>query len=137
MSARAGAADTNNKNMRLGVIRILFSCVLAGLAACTGGFETDPLVEYSTDLVVNGSDPARITRYLGPGTYLIEIRERDIDLRVGIDAGATRSELADAYLRHGLHRTVVRLDSPARLTMTLRSVDVRSWKGAAAIRILR
>ena len=41
------------------------------------------------------------------------MRERDIDLRVKIDAGDVHTELADAYLRHGLHRTVVSLDAPA------------------------
>ena len=53
----------------------------------------------------------RVSRQLDAGVYLVEVRERDIDLRVRIDAGTVHTELADAYLRHGLHRTVVRLDS--------------------------
>jgi tetratricopeptide (TPR) repeat protein len=137
MSACAGAADTNEKNLRTGAIRILFTFAVLSLGACTGGFESEPLVDYSTDVVVSGSTPHRVSRDLDAGVYLIEVRERDIDLRVAIDAGASHVELADAYLRHGLHRSVVRLDAPSRIFLTLTSVDVRSWKGAAALRILR
>ncbi len=133
----ASAADTNQKDMRTQAIRFFFSFALLTLAACTDGFETDPLVEFSTDLVISGGTPQRLVRQLGAGVYLVKIRERDIDLRVGIDTGSTHTELADAYLRHGLHRTVVRLESASRLVVSLESVDVRSWKGAAAVRILR
>ena len=71
------------------------------------------------------------------GTYLVEIRERDIDLRIRIDTGDEHTELADAYLRHGFHRAVVSLAQPAVVRVTLDSVDQRSWRGAAAVRILR
>ncbi len=111
----------------------LFLC----LSACTGGFDSEPLLEYSTDVVVAGTRVPSVTRQLEAGVYLVEIRERDIDLRVSIDAGAWRTELADAQLRHGLHRAVVSLEAPARIRVTFDSVDQRSWKGAAAVRILR
>ncbi len=107
------------------------------LSGCSGGFEADPLVEYSTDVVVSGTQPQTLVRQLDAGVYLLEIRERDIDLRVGVEDGTYRTELADAFLRHGLHRTVVSLEAPARLRITLASIDQRSWKGAAAVRILR
>jgi len=137
MSAWGGAAGTSKKNTRTRVLRI-FSCVsVLGLGACTGAFDPDPLVEYSTDLVVTGTHPHTLTRHLDSGVYVLEVRERDIDLRVRIDAGATHTELADAIPRHGLHRTVVRLNEPALLSMTLESVDMRGWKGAAALRVLR
>ena len=106
------------------------------LCSCSAGFETEPLVEYSTDVVVNGR-PQVITRQLDAGVYLLEIRERDIDLRAGVDAGGERAELADVTPRHGLLRQVVRLAAPARLRLVLDSSDVRGWKGAAAVRILR
>src|SRR5262245_16768849 len=109
----------------------------AALTACIGGFETDPLVEFSTEIVVQGEKPQVVARQLRAGTYLVEIRERDIDLRARVDAGTHHTELADAYLRHGLHRTVVSLDSAQTLKVTLSSIDQRSWRGAAAVRILR
>jgi len=118
----------------------LFSglCALwvACLSGCTGGFEAEPLVEYSTEVRV-GATPITFSRQLRAGAYLVEIRERDIDLRISIDAGDAHTELADAYQRHGLHRTVVRLAQAAAVQVTLASVDQRSWRGAAAVRILR
>jgi CHAT domain-containing protein len=113
-------------------------CVLwmFSLAACTAGLETEPLVEFSTELRV-GARPQSLSRQLRAGTYVVEVRERDIDLRVGIDAGARHTDLADAYLRHGLYRTVVSLASPAEVRISLASIDQRDWRGAAAVRILR
>ena len=70
-----------------------------------------------------------LVRQLRAGVYVVEIRERDIDLRVQIDSDNLHTELADAYLRHGLHRTVVSLDQPAALRVTLSSVDQRTWRG--------
>jgi tetratricopeptide (TPR) repeat protein len=110
---------------------------VAMLAACSRGFDTDPLVEFSTEIVVQGEKPQSVTRQLSPGTYVVEIRERDIDLRARIDAGPRRIDLDDAYLRHGVHRTVVELDEPMAMRVTLSSLDQRTWRGAAAIRILR
>jgi CHAT domain-containing protein len=107
-----------------------------GLAACSGSFETEPLVEYSTELIVQGDKPQSLSRRLRPGTYVIEVRERDIDLRISIDAGDLHTELADAYLRHGVHRAVVSLEQNESLRVSLSSIDQRTWRGAAAVRIL-
>src|SRR5688500_9780780 len=109
---------------------------LAALAACSR-FDTEPLVEFSTEVVVQGDKPNSISRQLPAGTYLIEIRERDIDLKARIDAGTRRIELADAYLRHGLHRAVVSLDEARRVRVAVTSAEHHGWRGAAAIRILR
>jgi CHAT domain-containing protein/tetratricopeptide (TPR) repeat protein len=110
---------------------------LAAITACSREFDTEPLVEYSTEVFVQGDKPQSLTRQLPAGTYLIEIRERDIDLTARIDAGARRIDLADAYLRHGLHRAVVSLTEARVVRMTLTSAEHRGWRGGAAIRILR
>lgn len=110
---------------------------LVALAACSGGFDSEPLVEYSTEVVVQGDKAHSVSRHLQAGTYLIEIRERDIDLTARIDAGPRRIDLADAYLRHGLHRAVVNLEAPRSLRISLTSAEHRDWRGGAAIRILR
>lgn len=108
------------------------------LSGCTGsGFGTEPLVEYSTELRVDGSREMSFKRHLRAGEYLVEVRERDIDLRVRVDSGDQHTELADAYQRHGLHRMVVSLPEAASVRVTLASVDQRNWRGAAAVRILR
>jgi tetratricopeptide (TPR) repeat protein len=137
MRAHAGATDRRARILRISVLQLICIAWAAALCGCSGGFQTEPLVEYSTDVVVSGDKSLTLVRHLGTGHYLVEIRERDIDLRARVDAGTYRTELADALLRHGLHRTVVSLESPARLRITLDSIDDRAWKGAAAVRILR
>ncbi len=84
-------------------------CCALLLAACGGVFDTDPLVEYSTDINVQADATQSFARQVRAGVYLVEVREHDIDLTVGVDADNTHTDLADAYLRHGLHRMVVSL----------------------------
>jgi len=137
MRARTGAAITHKE---ITSARFLLASCAVGvlwLSGCTGAFETEPLVEFSTELNIEGTRAQSLVRQLRAGVYLLEIRERDIDLRIGIDSGGQHTELADAYLRHGLHRTVVRLDQPGAVRITLSSIDQRNWRGAAAVRILR
>jgi CHAT domain-containing protein len=112
------------------------ACALV-VASCGGVFEPQPLVEFSTELLVQGDRPQSFARTLRAGTYLVEVRERDIDLRVKIDSDEQHVELADAYLRHGLHRTVVTVSRPQAVRVTLTSVDQRDWRAPAAVRILR
>jgi len=136
MRSRSSVTATSKKS-NFGPFLGLAAIWVLVLAGCSGGFEPDPLVEYSTEVRVDGAKPLSFSRPLRAGTYLVEIRERDIDLRIGIDAGDRHTELADAYQRHGLHRTVVSLAQPASVRITLASVDQRSWRGGAAVRILR
>jgi CHAT domain-containing protein/tetratricopeptide (TPR) repeat protein len=135
MCVSAGVAATK-KNLRSRLVSSLCAIWVLCLAACSGSFETEPLVEFSTELRV-GAGPQSFSRQLREGTYLVEIRERDIDLRIGIDTGDGHTDLGDAYLRHGLHRVVVSLAQPDTVRLTLTSVDQRNWRGAAAVRILR
>ena len=132
--SRAAAAATCGSN--LAARRLLQPAVLRRSRllvlfrrASGGGFETEPLVEYSTELHVQGAKPQSFARQLRAGTYLVEVRERDIDLRVKVDAGDLHIELADAYLRHGFHRTVVSLPAAQTVRITLTSVDQRDWRG--------
>ncbi len=106
-------------------------------ASCGGVFEPQPLVEFSTELLVQGDKPQEFARTLRAGTYLVEVRERDIDLRVKIETDERQIELADAYLRHGLHRTVIQVPHPQAVRVTLTSIDQRDWRAPAAVRILR
>jgi len=136
MCVRTGVATKYHVNSSARFFQTLCAVWVLWLAGCTGALETEPLVEFSTELNVQGSKPQSLVRQLRAGVYVFEVRERDIDLRVKIDAGELHIELADAYLRHGLHRTVVSLDEPAAVQITLSSVDQRTWRGAAAVRIL-
>jgi tetratricopeptide (TPR) repeat protein len=122
---------------RIAGLLLICTAWVMSLCSCSAGYESEPLVEYSTDVVVTGSRMHGLTRQLDSGVYLVEIRERDIDIRATLDAGTERVLLGDVAPRHGLLRRVVRLEAPARLRITLDSSDVRGWKGAAAVRILR
>jgi hypothetical protein len=122
MCVRVSVA-TYKKNTRLRFLPGLCAIWVLCLSACTSGYETEPLVEFSTELRVDGARSHSVSRQLRAGTYLVEIRERDIDLHIRIDAGAGHTELADAYLRHGLHRAVVSLEKPAVVRVTLASTD--------------
>ena len=135
--ASGNNAAAYNKNSVARRSRFFGAVWLVFLSGCMNGLETEPLVEYSTEINVQGARPQTLTRQLSEGVYLLEIRERDIDLRVKVDAAGQHTELGDAYLRHGVHRLVVRLDRPAPVKLTLDSIDQRTWRGAAAVRILR
>jgi hypothetical protein len=137
MRASISAAAEHKKKPSACWFHIPCIAWLLALAACSGGFQTEPLVEYSTELIIRGASPQSLVRQLRSGIYVVEVRERDIDVRVKIDAGKQHTELADAYLRHGLHRTVVSLEQPATVRISVSSVDQRAWRGAAAVRILR
>jgi CHAT domain-containing protein/tetratricopeptide (TPR) repeat protein len=137
MSEAKGLATNYKKKPGHRRTSFLSAAWLFLLSGCMGGPETEPLVEYSTDVTVQGAAPQTLTRQLRAGVYLLEIRERDIDLRATVDAGDLHTELGDAFLRHGVHRTVVSLETAAPVKITLNSIDQRSWRGAAAVRILR
>jgi CHAT domain-containing protein/tetratricopeptide (TPR) repeat protein len=130
-------ADRDKKKLQDRLLQIFICGWLAALSGCGGRFETEPLVEYSTEINIQGDAPQTLARPLRAGVYVVEVRERDIDLRIGIDANQVHTDLGDAYLRHGLHRAVVSLDVPATLQLTLASIDQRSWHGSAGVRILR
>ena len=119
MRARTSAPAEHTKNPSACWLQISCIAWVLGLSACSGGFQTEPLVEYSTELTIQGSSPQSLVRQLRAGIYVVEVRERDIDVRVGIDAGKQHAELADAYLRHGLHRTVVSLEQPAAVRISV------------------
>lgn len=137
MSARASVADEEKKAPSVRFLQFWVVGRAFVLSSCSGGYESNPLVEFSTEINLEGDAPGIISRQLRAGVYLVEIRERDIDLRGAVDAGPIHTRLAEAYLRHGLHGTVVSLDRPQTLMVTLSSIDQRSRRGAAGLRILR
>jgi CHAT domain-containing protein len=134
LQAPEASLKTTLRNFALSLFCI---CSMPWLCSCSAAYESEPLVEYSTDVVVTDTRPRSLTRELEPGVFLVEIRERDVDLRVSLDVGSRHVDLADAYLRHGVHRSVVRLGEASRLRLTFDSADARGWKGSAAVRILR
>ncbi|HEV7608115.1 MAG TPA: CHAT domain-containing tetratricopeptide repeat protein [Steroidobacteraceae bacterium] len=112
-------------------------CVLA-LAACARNDSDDLATTYSANLAVAGNTPTVVTLHLAPGTYLIEAREQDIDLRMLVDGGTGgHAEIEDAVPRHGLHVQVASLKSAGDFRIELRSLDHRAKHGSVSLRAAR
>lgn len=114
------------------------SCAAAWLVlqGCTPSAH-DPRSEYQAELAIDGENPAVVRRPLEAGSYLVEIRERDVDLRLEVDSPGGRSESTDSVPRHGVLHEIVSLRSRGEMTITVRSADHKTKKGAALLRIAR
>jgi tetratricopeptide (TPR) repeat protein len=106
-------------------------------SACTNGSKSDPVTEYSTELVLAGDAPSTTTRTLQRGAYLIEARENEIDVHLTVIAGGNRSELEDRVPRYGALYQVVSMERPGELRVELRSADHRKKQGHVTLRIAR
>ena len=110
-------------------------CMGPCLSGCSGAFQTEPLVEYSTELTIRALSPVA-----GPTAACGHLRRR---------GPRTISTCASNRRRQTAHRTcrcvpppwapltVVSLEQPATVRILVSSVDQRAWRGAAAVRILR
>jgi len=118
--------------------RCLFpSCVaiLLAIAGCSAS-QHGPRTEFETNVAVDSAEVA-LSRELAAGVYLVEARESEIDLRLVVDAAGAHSEAEDEVPRHGVLHKVVSLRTPGQVRVTLRSVDHRSKKGSARVRLAR
>jgi len=106
-------------------------------SGCTNGTKTDPVTEYSTELTLTGDTPPTVTRSLSPGVYLVEAREKEIDIHVTVVAGGNRSELEDRIPRYGAIYQVVSLTRPGELQVQIRTADHRTKRGRVDLRIAR
>jgi CHAT domain-containing protein len=117
--------------------QVLCACAALTLAGCAQDSRRDLTSQLSRDIPLSGDERPRIEHDIAPGSWLIEVRERDIDLRVIVEAGGSRSELTDHVPRHGLHAQVVSVSAPARLVIELRSDDHRRKSGHGLLTLSR
>lgn len=122
---------------RARAVRFVCACVVLLLAACAKDPRADLAPQLSQTVTLSGDERPRIEHDLTPGSWLIEVRERDLDLRVVVEAAGARSELVDHVPRHGLHAQVVRVAAPARLVVELSSADHRKKTGQGTVSIAR
>ncbi len=108
----------------------------ACIAACTERAR-DPVETFATRVPVGGEAPVSIVETLQRGAYLVEVREQEIDLRVNIEAGGTKSTLEDRAPRYGVVYQIVSVGSPSDLRIDIASADHKSKRGNAAVRISR
>jgi CHAT domain-containing protein len=137
MSVRDRLAIFLETFSRIGVPQIVCAAAVMGASACSNGVRQDPVVEFTTEVDVSGDKQPVVARDLAPGAYLIEIREREIDVRVIVDSGSNHAELEDTTPRHGSVFKVVSLEAPGQLRVQLRSVDHRTKTGSATLSIAR
>ncbi len=117
----------------------VFAWAVAGitLAGC-GSAPQEPVTEFSTELALQGSATPDLRRQLAAGTWLVEVRERGIDVRVAVETtGGRRAELRESTPRHGVLYEVVSLSAPAELRVTLGSDDHPATRGVALVRLAR
>src|SRR5690606_14539367 len=93
--------------------------------------------QLSRTVTLTGDEHPRIEHDLTPGSWLVEVREQNLDLRVVVETTDARSELVDHVPRHGVHAQVVRVTAPARLAVELRSADHRKKVGQGIVSIAR
>jgi CHAT domain-containing protein/tetratricopeptide (TPR) repeat protein len=137
MSVRDRVAKYLEKLSRPRAFSCLSFIALVCIASCSDDVRSQPRVEFSGNLAIAGAARPSIVRTLPSGTYVIEVRERGIDLLIDVATPARHAELTDAQLRHGLQYAVVRLDQPGDLRVTLRNADQRDRRGTADLRISR
>ena len=123
--------------MRTRVLAGFCATSLLVLGGCTRS-QHDPSSEFETALAFDGAaTPAPVARTLEAGSYLVEIRERDIDLRLQVDAAGVHAESSDAVPRHGVLHDVVSLPAAGELRIAVLSADHQTKKGTAQLRIAR
>ncbi len=135
MSVRVRVVTCFESSMRTHALAASCSAILLSVAGC-GTSQDDPRAVLAVDLAIDGPQVS-ITRSLEAGTYLVEVRERDIDVRLVVDAAGTHSESEDEVPRHGVLHNVVSLRAPGELRVTARSADHSTKKGSVHLGIAR
>ena len=112
-------------------------CVGAGIVSCSESARPDPTDIATRDVTLDGEHPAVFTRALQRGVYLVEARERDIDVRVAVEVPGSRTTLEGRPPRHGVVYKVVSLAAPGELRVVVSSTDHRTRHGTVALRLAR
>ena len=136
MSVRDHLAIYHRIKSRSCALQLVCIAALTGLMACSGS-RPDPVSEFTAHLELADDKQAAATHALSAGAYLIEVTERDIELRVVIEVAGSRSELQEQAPRHGVLYKVVSLSAPGEVRVQVSSVDHPSKRGSADIRIAR
>ena len=117
----------------------IFACALAGVvfSGC-GNAPQDPVTDHSTELALQGSETSELRRQLAAGTWLVEVRERGVDVHVAVETTrGRRTELRESTPRHGVLYEVVSLGAPAELRVVVSSDDHPATRGLALVRLAR
>jgi tetratricopeptide (TPR) repeat protein len=134
MSVRVRVVTHIESNLRTRALASSCAAMLLALGGCTSSRD-DPRTVFTSDLAIDGA--ATISHALQPGAYLVEVRERDVDVHLVVDAPGARSEVSDEVPRHGVLHELVSLRAPAELRVTVQSADHSTKHGSVLLRIAR
>src|SRR6185295_8270969 len=113
MSVRVRVVTHIKSSLRTHALAVSCAAILLALAGCTAS-NNDPRTVFGSDLAINGPQ-VTVARPLEAGVYLVEVRERDIDVRLVVDGPGTHSESEDEVPRHGVLHRIVSLRAPGEL----------------------
>ncbi len=117
--------------------RVVAVALTFALAGCQRAPQ-DPVTHSIHEIALEGNEAPELRRQLAEGTWLIEIRERDIELKAAVESpGRARVDLVDSAQRHGTLHEVVSLARPGEIRVILRSDDHPATRGHAVIRIAK
>lgn len=108
----------------------------SALSGC-GGAPQEVITESSTELSVKGSGSSALRKQLPAGMWLVEIRERGIDLTAEVQSAGVGGLLRETVRRHGVLYQVVSLERPGELNVTVRGDDLPASSGSALVRFAR
>src|SRR5215831_20107241 len=111
MSVRVRVVTHIDSTLRTRGLTAWCAASLLLLCGCAPS-QRDPVTEFEGDVAVSGAHDSFSQRSLPAASYLVEVRERTIDLHVVVDAPGLHSELEDRVPRHGLLHAVVSLRAP-------------------------
>jgi CHAT domain-containing protein/tetratricopeptide (TPR) repeat protein len=135
MSVRVRVVTHIKGTMQTRVLASSCGAILLALAGCTSS-DGDPRTEFTTDLTVDAADTS-YARTLQPGAYLVEVRERDVDVQLSIDTAGVHSEVSDEVPRHGVLHELVTLESPNEIRVVVKNADHSTKRGTVQLRIAR
>jgi CHAT domain-containing protein len=113
------------------------ACALVALAGCSRPDASDAVEIYAARRVIDGSRPATLAVPLEQGTYLVEVRERDVDVRTKISVDGKTATLEGRLPRQGVVFRLIKLDAPRELGITVTSFDHPTKRGEALVRVSR
>src|SRR5262245_50611258 len=137
MSVRDRVATYLEKYSRPPVLRVICAAAALGVCSCARDASSDLATQYSDDVRIEGDKPAVVALDVQPGVYLVTARERDIDVRLVLDAAGTHSTIEDDVPRHGLLAKVVSVAGAAKLRVELRNNEHRRKQGLVEVRVAR
>jgi len=71
MRVRSSVTAEHRKNPSACWFRTICIAQVLWFSACSGGFQAEPLVEYSTELTIQGASPQSLVRQLRAGIYVV------------------------------------------------------------------